>query len=272
MSKNNPSEDMFKNFNPVLENAYYRHYKGGIYRVLCQASDYKSNLTNLVIKNIFTDSILTIPYKNFLEIVDLEKYPDADQEKCFELIENFDEILYMNSKTKENNSLTTPDNKTIYFAKCSKGAIIPTRKESDSGFDIYIDQSIESIIIEPSETRMVPTGLKSIIPNGYGMEIRERGSTGSLGIKSSAGIIDSSYRGEWFLAVTNTTAKTLYIKNSEVGIINEPDIIIYPKNKALFQACVYSTHNELNVKEVDECFIDENKTERGNGALGSSGK
>ena len=43
------------------------------------------------------------------------------------------------------------------------------------------------------------------MPSKYYFQVEERGSTGSKGIKKSAGVIDSGYRGEIFIAITNST-------------------------------------------------------------------
>jgi len=118
----------------------------------------------------------------------------------------------------------------IKFAKCNKNAKIPTRSKGNAGFDIYVvpdEDENKCYVIRPNETKLLPTGLKSIIEEGYYVQIQERGSTGSKGIKYGAGVIDSSYRGEWFLAVTNTNNKNLYIADLDKleEAFNNPDIL-----------------------------------------------
>lgn len=167
----------------------------------------------------------------------------------------------------------------IYFAKIKKDAIIPTREIYNAGLDIYPCFEEDYIIIQPNETKLIPTGIASAIPTDFYIQIHERGSSGSKGIKYSAGVIDSSYRGEWFLATTNTNNKPLLITKIKIdeleqnlkNIINE-GFIVYPYEKALFQGVVHSVHNEIEREEISFEKLSEIPSERGKGKLGSSGK
>lgn len=167
----------------------------------------------------------------------------------------------------------------IYFAKVRPGAKIPDRDVWNAGLDIYPCFDEDYFIIPPHSTRLVPTGLASAIPVDYYIQIYERGSTGSKGIKYSAGVIDSSYRGEWFLATTNTNDKPVVISklnldelDSSVKELIENAYIVYPYSKALFQGVVHSVHNELEREEITYDELMAIPSERGSGKLGSSGK
>lgn len=167
----------------------------------------------------------------------------------------------------------------IYFAKIKEDAIIPTREEYNAGIDIYPCFDEDYMIIEPGETKLVPTGIASAIPVNYYIQIHERGSSGSKGIKYSAGVIDSSYRGEWFLVTTNTNNKPLLITKINIDNLDEPiksiikkGYIIYPYEKALFQGVVHCVHNELERCEISYEDILKIPSKRGEGKLGSSGK
>ncbi len=169
----------------------------------------------------------------------------------------------------------------ILFAKLKEGAKIPEKKPWNAGYDIYPCFQEDYLIIPPHETRLVPTGIASVIPVDYYMQIQERGSSGSKGIKYSAGVIDSGYRGEWFLATTNCNSKPLVILKEDINKLEldpsikaliEETMIIYPYSKALFQAVVHNVHNELEVKEISADEINSYPSERGSGKLGSSGK
>ena len=61
----------------------------------------------------------------------------------------------------------------IYFAKIREDAIIPTREEYNAGLDIYPCFDEEYMIIEPGETKLVPTGIASAIPIDYYIQIHE---------------------------------------------------------------------------------------------------
>ncbi len=167
----------------------------------------------------------------------------------------------------------------IYFAKLKEGAKIPDKELYNAGLDVYPCFDEDYMLIPPGETRLVPTGIASAIPENYYIQIEERGSSGSKGIKYSAGVIDSSYRGEWFLATTNTNKKTVIISKldlnslpSSVKKLIEESFIIYPYEKALFQGIIHNVHNELERREISYAELKAIPSKRGEGRLGSSGK
>lgn len=126
----------------------------------------------------------------------------------------------------------------------------------------------------PHETRMVPTGLVSAFDKSYQVFIKERGSTGTKGIGQRAGVIDSGYRGEWLIPVTNHNDKPLLItketRPSTIDVL-EDDYIVYPFSKAICQAAVVPVP-PVRVEEVSVDEIRSIGSERGEGRLGSSGK
>lgn len=167
----------------------------------------------------------------------------------------------------------------IYFAKIREDAIIPTREEYNAGLDIYPCFDEDYMIINPGETKLVPTGIASAIPINYYIQIHERGSSGSKGIKYSAGVIDSSYRGEWFLATTNANTKPILITKIDIYSLDENirelinnAYIVYPYSKALFQGVVHCVHNNLERVEISYDDVLKIPSKRGSGKLGSSGK
>ena len=58
----------------IEENKTYRHFKGNVYKVVI----YKSN---------HDGKIWVRPYDNFISKVDKEKYPSAEQEYRFEMVD-----------------------------------------------------------------------------------------------------------------------------------------------------------------------------------------
>ena len=168
---------------------------------------------------------------------------------------------------------------SIFFAKLRKDAQIPDRSPENAGLDIYPCFSEDYMLIEPGQTVLVPTGIASAIPTDYYIQIEERGSSGSRGIKYSAGVIDSGYRGEWFLAATNTNRKPVIISKLDLDSLPpsvkeliEKSFIIYPYEKALFQGVIHHVHNELDRKEISIEELRRIPSSRGEGRLGSSGK
>lgn len=190
---------------------------------------------------------------------------------------------------------------TIKFAKVKENATIPSKSSGNAGYDIYACFDEDYMIIEPHTTELIPTGLASACDEDYYFQIEERGSTGSKGIKKSAGVIDSNYRGEWFIAITNASENIIfitkktpketfvqYLKDSknyspqeleecvsdiESGEFNLSDInlIFYPYTKAIAQAVLLPVPKTV----IEEITYDELKkitSDRGEGCLGSSGK
>lgn len=67
-------------------NGTYRHFKGGLYKVICIALHTETNETLVVYKNIKSGVVFARSMQMFLSEVDKEKYPDCTQEYRFELI------------------------------------------------------------------------------------------------------------------------------------------------------------------------------------------
>lgn len=186
----------------------------------------------------------------------------------------------------------------VKFAKVHPDAIIPSKRDEDMGFDIYACFDEDYIVINPHETKLIPTGIASSCDADYGFLLFERGSTGSKGIARRCGVIDSGYRNEWFIGLTNTTNKVMLIsKLSKEEIVDElynadefnhswdslfgniasiknnleNNIIVYPYSKAIVQAIVAPVP-KTEVEELSYDELKEIKSERGMGALGSSNK
>lgn len=166
----------------------------------------------------------------------------------------------------------------VKFAKVKEGAIIPSKRDEDMGFDIYACFDEDYIMLAPHETKLIPTGIASACDPEYGFLVFERGSTGSKGIARRCGVIDSGYRNEWFIGLTNTTNKVMFIsKLSEKETYDKyyGDIMlesfVYPYSKAIAQTLVVPVpHTIAEEVSYDElCAIE---SERGMGALGSSNK
>lgn len=158
----------------------------------------------------------------------------------------------------------------IKFVKMKQGAKIPKKRKEDAGLDIYACFDDDFVEIEPHKTIMVPTGLASVIESGYFVKLMERGSTGSKGIGLHCGVVDSNYRGEWFVAIENTTNNSIFICKEHYDS-NKLNGLIYPYEKAICQAVVLPVP-EVEIEQINISELENYKTERGFGKLGSSGK
>lgn len=104
----------------------------------------------------------------------------------------------------------------LYFAKVKVDAIIPSKRDEDAGYDLYPCFEEGFMQIEPMHTKLVPLGIASAFDSNYVMLLKERGSTGSIGLAQRAGVIDSGYRGEYLAPITNLNEKPLRIVKKDV--------------------------------------------------------
>lgn len=160
----------------------------------------------------------------------------------------------------------------LYFAKVNPEAIIPTKRDEDGCYDIYVLTEEDEVIIKPHEIKTFPTGIATAVSPKYRLDFqRERGSTGSIGLAPRCGQVDSGYRGEVFLKLQNTTEKPIIISKLVDEKMEDEIITIYPVTKAVCQMAL-----EV-VPQVEEVEISYDEllampSLRGTGALGSSGK
>lgn len=78
-------------------------------------------------------------------------------------------------------------------AALKAGAKFSIPREGDAGFDL---PSAEHVTLEPAKSQLISTGVHLEIPLGWVGLIRDRSSVALKGGCCTAGVIDSSYRGE----------------------------------------------------------------------------
>lgn len=188
----------------------------------------------------------------------------------------------------------------VKFAKVRPDAKIPSKRDEDMGFDVYACFDEDFIFIHSRETKLIPTGIASSCDSEYGFVLKERGSTGSKGIALRMGVVDSGYRGEWMIGLTNhnrnslcisklsedeTRAKAIDCMMDLHKFANEfaeqtvremyekilEEFVYYPYSKAIAQALVIPVP-KTEIKEISYEELQDIKSERGVGKLGSSGK
>lgn len=140
----------------------------------------------------------------------------------------------------------------VKIQKISDNAKLPAYAHpSDAGADIY---AAEDITIEPRNTVVIKTGIKVAIPAGYEIQIRPRSGLSlktALRIANAPGTIDSDYRGEIGVIMTN--------------IGQTPEIIKVGDKIAQMVIAPIPMIKWVEVEELDT-------TERGEGGFGSTGK
>lgn len=123
-----------------------------------------------------------------------------------------------------------------------------------AGADLRADLGGAELVLAPGEIRLIPTGLRVQIPDGYEMQIRPRSSLAlkhGLGLPNSPGTIDSDYRGPLGVIMINMGAQPYTIQHGE----RIAQAVIAPVTRAAF----------VMAEALDT-------TARGTGGFGSTGR
>ena len=167
------------------------------------------------------------------------------------------------------------DKDTIFWAKMRAEALIPTKEKENAGYDLYAAFDEPYIIINPYQTKLIPTGIAWACSDDFYMQVEERSSTGRLGIKRSGGIIDSGFRGEIKVAIFNANNKPLifspYSERDVKEMINLTDFIYYSTSKAIAQGIIHRVE-KLKSQEIDYESLLEIPSIRGENGWGSTNK
>ena len=169
------------------------------------------------------------------------------------------------------------DKNKLYFYRSSEQAILPSKKDEDAGYDFYMLPQEEAVVIKRGETKLINTGIRAAFSNDYVLLGRERGSTGTKGLRFGAGVVDSGYRGDIYIPINNTS-------NADIALYPDHDYdeevamkyffagtTLYPQSKAIGQFLLVPVP-KVEVIEVSLDKYESFQSERGDGKLGSSGK
>ena len=97
----------------------------------------------------------------------------------------------------------------VKFKKRNPDAIpFQYTREDDACMDVF---SLINKTLLPKETAIIPTGISLEIPNNYEGIIRGRSGLSSKGIQVHIGTIESSYRGDIGVIITNNSDKPFEI-------------------------------------------------------------
>ena len=140
-------------------------------------------------------------------------------------------------------------------------AKLPVRAHAaDAGIDLfYCPDKVHSMYgkdycVHPSESKVVPTGLKVEVPYGFMLEIKNKSSVAAKKqLLVGACVVDSGYDGEVFVNLHNV---------GSVACLIEPGQKIAQAVLIPIEPCV--------VTECKTDTLNDNST-RGTGALGSTG-
>lgn len=125
------------------------------------------------------------------------------------------------------------------------------KTEGASGADVM---SVEDVTICPRERKLINTGIRISVPQGYEAQLRPRSGLSAkkgLTLINAVGTVDSDYRGICYASIVNLSDEIQEIKKGE----RIAQLVIAPVVQANF----------INVDTLDE-------TERGEGGFGSTGQ
>jgi len=133
----------------------------------------------------------------------------------------------------------------------NEDATIPNfAHKGDAGMDLY---SIEEVIIPPTESRLIKTGISIALPKNTEAQVRPRSGLAlkySVTVLNTPGTIDEGYRGEIGIILINHGKEEFTVT----------------KNMKIAQMVVKPIY-DINILEVNEL----NDTDRGEGGFGSTG-
>jgi len=183
----------------------------------------------------------------------------------------FSDIFNMCSNGDKSDQEEINSQDIIKFAKINNNAIIPTKRLEDGCFDIYACFDEDQVVINPNSIKLIPTGICSAFSSKYRIGLRERGSNTKSKLIVVAGQIDSGFRGEWFVALYNTTVNPIIISKNHIDYNQTSCELYVPYSKAICQFAIEEVPQVL-IKELSFNEVLSIKSERGEGMLGSSGK
>ena len=162
----------------------------------------------------------------------------------------------------------------FFIAPMAENVIIPSKNDEDAGYDLYayLDDDVTEVEILPHQTYKIGTRIAVALPEEYEIKLTDRSSVGGLGVLVAGGLIDSGYRGEIAVQLTNTSYKSFIISKNVDRVMITTDTVYYPYSKAITQMCLHKVHNELKKKVVSYDELVQVPSIRGVGGFGSSGK
>lgn len=209
---------------------------------------------------------------------EVEDENDIDEVKDVDDALSFTQQYPVNTEVSNVTDSNEDDSVEILWA-CEDGVETPHKNEEDLGYDVKAHFDTDQWVIPPHTTSLIPTGLYAAVPVRWGLIAKEKGSTGAIGMKCGAGVIDSGYRDEIFIAITNENDSFLIItKDPEVKKVThgsykfvecDCDAIYYPYKKGIAQLLLVpnpkSKGKKISIEELKAI-----PSIRGEGKLGST--
>ena len=111
----------------------------------------------------------------------------------------------------------------IEYAKVRQQVRAPERANpSDAGLDLFFNPeptgilpspNLDSVVVEPGDSKLLSTGYRFGVPHGYMLEIKNRsGIAAKRSLIVGACVVDSGYDGEVFINLHNVGKETQVIE------------------------------------------------------------
>jgi dUTP pyrophosphatase len=102
---------------------------------------------------------------------------------------------------------------TVFVKKLNSKAKVPAYAHKGPLGDLAADIfSVEDVEIPPGKVRPIATGIALELPPDYGAIIEDRSGMAINGVSTVGGIIDTGYRGEIRVVLTNIRSESYQIK------------------------------------------------------------
>lgn len=247
------NEDTMETFIKLLElpddqfNAAYDRFKESYLRV-CESVEFQREMkTQMMVMGQVDLEAEKRGIDDFIQLVDDEEELSPKKKDLIKLL--FSTTLKVIEQLLASGRETIP----VKITKLNPDAFIPQYAHTtDAGADI---KAVETVVINAHETKLVKTGLAIAVPAGYEMQIRPRSGLSlktGLRIANAPATIDSDYRGEIGIIITNISDESYTIE----------------KGNAIAQ-CLIAPTPMIKWEEVST-VEDLGKTERGEGGFGST--
>lgn len=189
--------------------------------------------------------------KQYESLLSIDDGDDIDENLANEINKTLDILNNEISVAQQKESSTIK----IKFINKSTNEDPKFAYEGDSGFDLRADIE-ESLVLNPGERALIPTGLYFELVKGLELQVRPRSGLSiknGITVLNSPGTVDSHYRGE--------------VKIPLINLGQEPFKIV--KGDRIAQAVIAPVYGEgkINLLKTDTI----NETSRGSGGFNSSG-
>ena len=149
-------------------------------------------------------------------------------------------------------------NEKVKVYRLREDAKVPVRAHnSDAGMDFFFaPEDGESVVVMPGQSKILGTGLKISVPTGHMLQIMNKSGVASKRqLVTGACVVDRGYNGEVFVNLQNIGPR--------------PQTIL-PGTKVA--QGVFIPISAPIMVEINEDKVYSRKTDRGDGALGSTGE